>query len=133
MAVWKQLAYALDVVPKSAFTAAGDILYATDVATYDALHAATNGYVLTLDTGLPVWATPAAAAAHATSHKGAGDDHLHLDELGVAGAAVDFNGKQATNMVLPNSAAPPELITEVLGMIYFDTDLSAYICTELDP
>jgi hypothetical protein len=54
---------------------------------------------------------------------------MALDDIGVPDAAVDFNDQQLTDMVLPNSAEAPA--TPILGKIYFDTDLSAYICTSV--
>lgn len=52
---------------------------------------------------------------------------MALDDIGDPDAAVGFNGQQATDLVLETSADPPA--TPVVGKIYFDTDLSAYICT----
>lgn len=52
---------------------------------------------------------------------------MALDDIGNPDAAVGFNGQQATDLVLENSAEPPA--TPVVGKIYFDTDLSVYVCT----
>lgn len=68
-----------------------------------------------------------APKAHKASHENGGADELTLDALGEPVAAVKFDGQQATDLVLENSAEPPA--TAVIGKIYFDTDLSAYICT----
>lgn len=124
---WKQLAYANDVILKSVFTAEGDILYASAANTPAVLVHGSDGDVLTVSAGLPSWAAPGAPAAHASTHHTGQADELLLNDL-VAEAAVNFAGYQATDMVLEVLATPG---TAVLGKIYFDTDLSAYICTAI--
>lgn len=54
---------------------------------------------------------------------------MALDDIGDPDAAVDFNDQEALDIVLPNSAEVPA--TPVLGKIYFDTDLSVYVCTSI--
>jgi hypothetical protein len=127
MATWKQLAYANDVILKAILTAHGDILYASGANTPAALAHGNEGDVLTVASSLPSWAAPGAPAAHAASHHTGESDELLLNDL-TAEAAVNFAGFQATDMVLENLASPG---TAVVGKVYFDTDLSAYICTAL--
>ena len=128
---WKKLAYEADVILNSVLTAEGDIIYASSANTPAALAHGSEGDVLTLASGIPSWAAPGAPGAHATSHKDANADHIHLNEFGLPTAAVPFAGYEATNLVLHTAAVPPTTYTAVLGQIYFDTDLSAYICTEI--
>ena len=151
---WKKLAYEDDVITKALLTAAGDIIYASNVSTPAVLAKANNGDVLTLASGVPSWAAPGAPGAHAASHQDGGGDEISvaalsglladdqhvldtevtavieatpLNDLAAADGAVDFAGQQATDLVLHTSADPP--VAPVVGKIYFDTDLSAYICT----
>jgi len=65
--------------------------------------------------------------AHAATHKDGQGDEILLNELGEPDGAVAIAGQQMTDMVLENSEEPP--VTPVVGKIYMDTDLSAYICT----
>jgi hypothetical protein len=130
MATWAKLAYESDVILKAVLTAHGQILYASGANTPAALDHGNDGDVLTLASSLPSWAAPGAPAVHAASHHTGEADELHLSDL-VAGAAVNFAGYQATDMVLENLATPG---TAVLGKVYFDTtggDLSAYVCTAI--
>jgi hypothetical protein len=127
MATWKQLAYADDVILKSLLTNHGDIIYASGANTPAVLAHGSEGDVLTIASSLPSWVAPGAPAHHNTTHYHDGDDIIALNEL-VAAAAVNFAGYQATDMVLEVLASPG---TAVVGKIYFDTDLSAYICTAL--
>jgi hypothetical protein len=95
---WRKVAYELDVIKKSEFTAEGDILYGTGAGTLDALHHGSEADVLTVTGGVPVWAAPAAAAAH------------HLNDHTAADGAVDFNLQVATDFVVhtvANEAALP--------------------------
>lgn len=59
--IYKRIAYHDDVMLKSVLEAAGDIIYASGVSTPARLAKGTDGQVLTLASGLPVWATPASA------------------------------------------------------------------------
>jgi hypothetical protein len=124
---WAKLAYADDIILKSILTAHGQIVYASSANTPAVLDHGNNGDVLTIASSLPSWAAPGAPAAHAASHHTGESDGLNLDDL-YATAAVNFAGYQATDMVLENLASPG---TAVVGKIYFDTDLSPYICTAL--
>lgn len=125
MATWKKLAYADDVILKSLLTAHGDIIYASAANTPAVLAHGSEGDVLTIASNLPSWAAPGAPAAHASTHHTGDTDELLLNDL-VAEGAVNFAGYQATDFVLENLATPG---TAVVGKIYFDTDLYAYICT----
>lgn len=126
---WKKLAYADDVIALSLITAKGDILVGTAAGVADNLAIGANTYVLAVATDTPGWVDPAtlAVADHATTHKNGGTDELLLNEFGEPTAAVKFDGQQATDLVLETTATPPA--TPVVGKIYFDTDLSAYVCT----
>jgi hypothetical protein len=126
MATWKQLAYADDVLLKSLLTAHGDIIYASGANTPAVLAHGGEGTILTVASSLPSWAAPGAPAAHAASHHTGESDELLLNDL-VAEGAVNFAGYQATDMVLENLGSPG---AAVVGKIYFDTDLYAYICTD---
>ena len=75
----------------------------------------TAGKVLTSDGTDWISSALGAPAAHTLNSHTAAD------------GAVDFNDQEALDIVLPNSATPPA--TAVVGKIYMDTDLSAYICT----
>lgn len=154
---WRKLAYEDDVILKALLTEQGDVIYASGVATPAALPHGTAGQVLKTGGHLanPSWGdeTP---AAHAASHQDGGGDEISvaalsgtladdqhvldtevttvieatpLNDLAAADGAVDFGGQQATDFVLVNSAAPPAVA--VLGKIYFDTDLSPYVCTSI--
>jgi hypothetical protein len=127
---WKKLAYEDDVILKSVVTAKGDIIVGTGAGTVNELAIGADTYILYVNTDTPGWMDPATLAVghHASTHHHDGDDVLTLDELGAPDAAVNFAGFQATDMVLETSASPPA--TPVVGKIYFDTDLSAYICTD---
>lgn len=126
---WKKLAYEDDVILKSVVTAKGDIIVATGAGAVDELAIGLDTYILAVATDTPGWINPAglAVALHAATHKNGQTDEILLNEFGEPTAAVPFNGQQATNLVLENSATPPA--TPVVGKIYFDTDLSAYLCT----
>jgi hypothetical protein len=119
---WKKLAYELDVVKKSEFTAAGDILYGTGAGTLDALHVGSAADILTLAGGVPTWAAPGAPAAH------------HLNDHTAADGAVDFNLQVATDLVVmtvANEAALPAGAGAVaLGQLCWATgELSLHVCT----
>ena len=73
---WKKLAYEDDVITKALVTTAGDIIYASGVSTPVRLGVGANTEVLTLAGGVPTWAAPAAAAAHAASHLPSGGDPI---------------------------------------------------------
>jgi len=73
---WKKLAYEDDVITKALLTATGDIVYASGVATPAVLAVGANTNVLTLAGGVPSWAAPAVAAAHAASHLPDGGDPI---------------------------------------------------------
>jgi len=127
MATWNKVAYTDDVILKSLLTAHGQIIYASAANTPAALNHGDDGDVMTISSSLPSWAAPGAPAAHAASHHTGESDELHLSDL-IAGAAVDFAGFQATDMVLENLASPG---TAVVGKIYFDTDGYPYVCSAL--
>ena len=133
-ATWKKVAFSLDTIPKTLLSATGDVIYASDVATPAARHMATHvdGEVLTVASGVPVWAARAAPATHAASHYKDGTDELLLSDFTVTGA-VDFNTKQATDLVIHNAATASQP-TAVVGKPYFDTtDLYLKICTAVIP
>ena len=65
---WKKLAYEDDVITKALLTTTGDIIYASDASTPARLGVGSDTNVLTLASGVPSWAAPAAAAAHKDSH-----------------------------------------------------------------
>ncbi len=114
--VWKKLAYEDDVITKALLTTTGDVIYASAASTPARLGIGTSGYVLTAGATIPAWAAPTVGSHALSNHT-------------VAVANVPFGGFEATDLALQNSATPP--VTPVLGKIYFDTDLSAYICTSI--
>ena len=119
---WKKLAFEGDVIKKSEFTAEGDLLYGTGPGTLDALHHGSDSDVLTLAGGVPTWAVPGAPAAH------------HLNDHTAADGAVDFNLRQATDLVVmtvANEAAlPAGAGTVAVGQLCWATgELSLHVCT----
>jgi hypothetical protein len=119
---WRKIAYELDVIKKSDFTAHGDLLYGTGAGTFDALHHGNAGDVLTLAADVPTWAAPAAPAAH------------HLNDHTAADGAVDFNLQVATDFVVhtvANEAAlPAGAGTVAVGQLCWATgELSLHVCT----
>jgi hypothetical protein len=119
---WRKLAYELDVVKKSEYTAHGDIVYGTGAGTIDALHHGSAGDVLTLAADVPTWAAPAAPAAHL------------LNSHTAAAGAVDFNLQQATDLVVmtvANEAAlPAGAGTVAVGQLCWATgELTLHVCT----
>lgn len=129
---WEKLAWEKDVVTKALYTAAGSLITSSAAGTPVELVAGTNGYVLQIDTGTPVWANPAgfAVANHATTHKNGGTDEILLHELGEPTSAVDFDGQEGQNFVVhtvANAAARP---TAKVGKMIFQSDeLAFYGCT----
>lgn len=71
---WRKLAYEDDVITKALLTTEGDIIYASGASTPARLGIGDNDDVLTLAGGVPTWAAPGAAAAHAASHLPSGGD-----------------------------------------------------------
>ncbi|MBP8231749.1 MAG: hypothetical protein KAY22_05545 [Rhizorhabdus sp.] len=63
----------------------------------------------------------AAAASHASTHMNGGADELTLDDLGEPTAAVNFNGQQATSLVIENRTSDPG--APATGQIWLRTDL----------
>lgn len=151
---WRKLAYEDDVITKALLSGTGDMIYSSGASTPARLAAGTQGYVLTMGAAVPAWASPGAPGAHKTSHENEGADEISvaglsglladdqhvldtevttvieatpLNDLAAADGAVDFNGQQATDLVLHTNATPPT--TAVIGKVYFDTDLSVYVCT----
>lgn len=129
---WKKLAYADEVVPNSILSAAGSLITSTAASTPSELVAGSEGYVLTIDTGVPAWVAPGTPGAHATTHKNGGDDEILLNEFGEPTGAVAFDGQQATNLVWHTvaDATARGALTAVVGKAVFQTDeLAGYICT----
>jgi hypothetical protein len=94
-------------------------------------HAITDNHLVTID-GADIAATEIAMfTANGLLSKTPAEIGalIALDDIGDPDAAVDFNDQQALDIVLPVSADVPA--TPILGKIYFDTDLSAYICTSI--
>lgn len=141
---WRKLAYEDDVVTKALFNA-NTILAADGDDDPAALEIAEQRIVGRITAGNIVGLTAAQILtligvtsgadvtgdnppqAHAASHKNGQSDEILLHELGEPTSAVAINGQQMTDMVLETSEEPPA--TAVVGKIYMDTDLSAYICT----
>jgi len=129
-ATWKKIAFEEDVLLKSIIAAKGDLIVGSANDTATVLSIGTDGYVLKVSTDTPAWVDPAtlAVADHASTHKNSGSDELLLSDFGEPTADVEFNGQEALNFCLQNSASPPA--TAVLGKLYYDTDDNcAYICT----
>ena len=151
---WKKLAYEDDVITKALLTTKGDIVYASGASTPVRLGIGGDNEVLTVATDVPNWEAPAAPSAHAASHQNGGGDEISvaalsglladdqhvldaevttvieatpLNDLANPDGPVAFDGQEATDLVLENSAEPPA--TAVVGKIYMDTDLSVYVCT----
>lgn len=73
--------------------------------------------------GEPEWvaATPAAPAAHASTHQAGGSDELDLDTLGLPTGSVNFNGQQAVSLCIENRTSDPG--SPAVGQIWLRTDL----------
>lgn len=153
---WKKLAYEDDVILKTLTTTTGDMIYASGANTPARLAVGANAEIIQSNGTIPVWVAMPAPGAHKATHENGGADEISvaalsglladdqhvldaevttvieatpLNDLAAADGAVAFAGQQATDLVLQNSETPP--VTAVLGKIYFDTDLSAYICTAI--
>jgi len=117
--------------------AAGDIIYASAVNTLAKLVAGTDGYVLTLESGLPVWAASAgggggwgltgnAGTVAATNYLGTSDD-------------IDFQIKRnnVRKILLQNSAtiigANDWTSPTIHGLPTFTTNIQGGILTMIDP
>jgi len=125
---WKKLAQEADVVTKAAYTAKGDIMVASTASTPAALTIGNANDVLTVTGGTAVWAAPAAAAAHASTHKNGGSDELLLSDFGEPTGDVECNDQEFNGFVLENGADDPA--TAHLGKVYFKTgDTGVYVCT----
>lgn len=156
---WKKLAYEDNVITKALLTTTGDIIYASAASTPARLGIGTAGFVLTAGATIPAWATPAAPAAHKTSHQDGGTDELSvaalsglladdqhvldsevvsaatalaLNVFAVPVAARTCGGQQFTDLVdhIVADATARNALTAVVGKRVFQTDeLAEYVCT----
>ncbi len=156
---WKKLAYEDDVITKALVTTTGDVIYASAASTPARLGIGTAGYVLTAGATIPSWATPAAPAAHKTSHQDAGSDEIsvtglsglladdqhvldaevvtaaaamHLNEFATPDGARTCGGQQFTDFVdhIVANATARNALTPVVGKRVFQTDeFAEYVCT----
>lgn len=129
--VWKKVALVNDAILKTVLDTKGDLLYRNEAGNPAGLAIVTNGHVLRIASSVPVWDDPPTPGNHAASHKHNGvTDVLALSDLS-ATAAVNFNGKEAKDLVVYNKTTPPA--TPVLGKWYYDTDtdVGLYICTSI--
>jgi len=122
---WKKLAYYDDVIPKTTFTAKGDLLAGTGNGTLAKLTVGADGQMLYADsneTGGVKWAAAPA-----------GGDFKADGTVAMAGD-LNFAGHKATDMAFHNvaDATARNALTPVLGKTVFQVDESApYICTAI--
>lgn len=119
---WKKVAYEANCILKTVLAAEGDILYASSANVPAALNHGSEGNVLTVASGLPAWAAPAAPAAHT------------LNSHTVPSGAVDFDLQQATDLVTMTVAAeinlPAGAGTVAKGQLCWATsEATLHICT----
>lgn len=94
---WKKLAYESDVITKALLTAKGDIVYASAAGTPAVLSIGSNTQILQVATDVPDWVDIPAPIAHT------------LNSHSVPDGAVDFDLKQATDLVFMTVAAEANL------------------------
>jgi hypothetical protein len=128
---WRKVAQSADCILKTVLGTTGDILYCNESVEPDgfSVGAASEGQVLSINTGVPVWINKPASTTHAASHKSDGvTDVLALSDLS-ADANVAFAGYEAKDLVVYNKVGIPA--TPVLGKWYYETttDPGLYICT----
>jgi hypothetical protein len=130
--VFKQTAYEGVAANASRDDHKHDVLTAAPTGAVAESASSTEGTGTALVRSDHIHAAPAtwAPTAHEASHKNGGTDEILLHEFGEPTSAVPFDGQQATNFVIENSAAT--LSPAVLGKIYYDTDDdSVYVCTSI--
>ncbi len=120
---WKKLAYYEDVIPKSTFTAKGDLLTGTGNGTLAKLTAGSDGQMLYADsneTGGLKWAAAPA-----------GGDFKADGSVAMTGD-LDFAGHAAKDMKIHNvaDATARNALSAGLGKAVFQADeLAVYVCT----
>jgi hypothetical protein len=128
---WKKVAFEDDAILNTLLSAEGDILVGSGDDTPDNFaHATTPGDTLFVDVAALGWETLMGVTPehHASTHIHSGDDILYMDNL-VAEAAVDFNGQEATDMII-HETADYTGETPVVGKWVYDTVLEGlFICT----
>ena len=132
---WVKVAYSSECILNTVLDVEGDLLHRNVAGVPDGLAISTDGKVLTIalesgvGTEVPVWATPAVAAAHAASHHSDSlVDPLYLSDLTAAGN-VAFLGEEAKDLVVYNKDGIPA--TPVVGKWYYETTTvpGLYVCT----